>query len=298
MTAVVDRTLDLARAGRLYPAVILHGGTEEGRRAAAIELARALLCERERADDRPCGACRHCRRVVWPGEGEERFHPDFLVLGRDLKTSTSAEATRGWLKTAQVASFEARGQVFAVAEADSLSAEAGDSLLKAIEEPGLGNPRHFLLLAPSRLDLSPTLRSRSLAVFLGPAEPTDPAAVAALARAVGASVDRYAAGEGALFLLDAAMRLAAAGGEVWKDPRAEAGWTLAASAVRAAALESERSPETRRRLLELAEAILVAPPWRLRGIGAERILEGLASRHLAPLAPAARRASDAPRRSR
>lgn len=147
MTAVVDRTLDLARAGRLYPAVILHGGTEEGRRAAAIELARALLCERERADDRPCGACRHCRRVVWPGEGEERFHPDFLVLGRDLKTSTSAEATRGWLKTAQVASFEARGQVFAVAEADSLSAEAGDSLLKAIEEPGLGNPRHFLLLA-------------------------------------------------------------------------------------------------------------------------------------------------------
>lgn len=115
---------------------------------------------------------------------------------------------------------------------------------------------------------------------------------------MGASVDRYAAGEGALFLLDAAMRLAAAGGEVWKDPRAEAGWTLAASAVRAAALESERSPETRRRLLELAEAILVAPPWRLRGIGAERILEGLASRHLAPLAPAARRASDAPRRSR
>lgn len=212
---------------------------------------------------------------------------------RDLKTVTSAEAARSWLKGAQVASFEARGQVFVVAEADSLSAEAGDSLLKAIEEPGLGNPRHFLLLAPSRLDLSPTLRSRSLAVFLGPAEPGDPEAVAALAREVGASVDRFAAGEGALYLLDAANRLAAAGD--WTDPRAEAGWTLAASAARTAALEPGRAPEARRRLLELAEALLVAPPWRLRGIPAERILEGLASRHLAPLAP---RTSDAPRRSK
>lgn len=234
------------------------------------------------------------------------------MLTRDLKTVTSAEAARSWLKGAQVASFEARGQVFVVAEADSLSAEAGDSLLKAIEEPGLGNPRHFLLLAPSRLDLAPTLRSRSLAVFLGPAEPGDPEAVAALAREVGASVDRFAAGEGVHFLLDVASRLAAedereeprakgkpeasrAKGKKWDDPRAEAGWTLAASAVRAAALAPERAPETRRRLLELAEALLVAPPWRLRGIPAERILDGLASRHLAPLAP---RPSDAPRRSR
>lgn len=217
------------------------------------------------------------------------------MLTRDLKTVTSAEAARSWLKGAQVASFEARGQVFVVAEADSLSAEAGDSLLKAIEEPGLGNPRHFLLLAPSRLDLAPTLRSRSLAVFLGPAEPTDPGEVADLAAAVGASVDRFAAGEGAHLLLDVASRLVAAGEDEWKDPRAEAGWTLAASAVRGAALAAERSPEARRRLLELAEALLVAPPWRLRGIPADRIFEGLASRHLAPLA---RRPSDAPRRSK
>jgi hypothetical protein len=32
--------------------------------------------------------------------------------------------------------------------------------------------------------------------------------------------------------------------------------------------------------LALAEALLEAPAWRLRGITAERILEGLVSRHL------------------
>ncbi|HYL04621.1 MAG TPA: hypothetical protein VE075_01180, partial [Thermoanaerobaculia bacterium] len=39
--------------------------------------------------------------------------------------------------------------------------------------------------------------------------------------------------------------------------------------------------------LALAEALLTGPTMRLRGIGAERILEGLVSRHLSPLAPAA-----------
>jgi hypothetical protein len=32
--------------------------------------------------------------------------------------------------------------------------------------------------------------------------------------------------------------------------------------------------------LALAESLLEAPAWRLRGIAAERILEGLVSRHL------------------
>ena len=37
--------LDSARQGRLYPAVILDGGTAESRCRAALELSRTLLCE-------------------------------------------------------------------------------------------------------------------------------------------------------------------------------------------------------------------------------------------------------------
>ncbi len=42
--------------------------------------------------------------------------------------------------------------------------------------------------------------------------------------------------------------------------------------------------------LALAEALLTGPDMRLRGISAERILEGLVARHLSPLAPLAPRA--------
>lgn len=281
--AAVARALELVRRGRLYPSTLLHGGAEGARRAAAVEIGRALLCARDEVAERPCGECRQCRRIAWPEAGGETFHPDFAVLERDLKTSTSAEATRQWLRGAQSSPFESRGQVFVVAAADTLSAEAGDALLKAIEEPGLASPRHFLLLAPSRLDLPATLRSRSLSLFLGPSEPPDPDRLEAASAGFGAAVDRYLGGGGGLFLLDGAARLAAAGD--FSDPRAAAPWTLAACAARAAALAPGRPPEARRRLLALADALLVeAPPLRLRGIPAERILDGLVSRHLAGLA--------------
>jgi hypothetical protein len=277
----VGRAQRIAREGRLYPATILHGGNGEIRRAAALELARTLLCEREKAAERPCGACRHCRRIAWPGE-EAPFHPDFAVLERDLKTSTSAEATRDFLRAAHASPFEARGQVFVVGAAETLSSEAGDALLKAIEEPGTRSPRHFFLLAPSRLDLPATLRSRSMALFLGPAEPPEAKVVEKLAVELAASLGRFAAERNPLFLLDAAGRLAAAGD--FSDPRAEAGWLLAARVLTQAATAEGTAAGLRPRLLALAESMLEASPLRLRGIPAERILEGLVAKHLAGVA--------------
>jgi DNA polymerase-3 subunit delta' len=303
--------LETARQGRLYPAVILHGGDGEGRRRAAGELARTLLCEAP-AQRRPCGACRHCRRIDWPGEpgdaaarrerGEMAFHPDFQVLERDLKASTSVDATRELLRGAQVSPFEARGQVFVVASAESLTGEAANALLKSLEEPHVTAPRHFLLLAPSRLDLLPTLRSRSLAVFLGPALAVDPALD--LAAAFAAAADAYAETGAALHLLRAAEALAAVGAAGaagaagasggkgsgdggWDDPRSGRPWALAAAAVvrslpplapRPAPRPSRRAARAPR--LALAEALLGGPAMRMRGISADRILEGLVARHL------------------
>ena len=291
-----EGALGLARRGELYPGVILHGGSGGERRTVAGELARALLCEAA-PEARPCDACRHCLRIVLAEEGGAgasaegaAFHPDFQVLERDLKTSTSVEAVRGLLRTAQMAPFEARGQVFVVASAETLSGEAADALLKALEEPGTGAPRNYLLLAPSQFDLLPTLRSRSLAVYLGPAAPLGEAEVAPLADAVAAALAAWAEDGGTVYLLAAAEALLAAAeaaGESWSDPRASRAWSLAAAAVvRAATGEAAAAlpRRLRRPLLELAAALLEAPPWRLRGVPAERLVEGLVFRHLAATA--------------
>ncbi len=272
-----------AREGRLYPSVILYGLGLEGRQQAAVGIARTLLCASPAAA-RPCAvasegekqrACRHCRRVGWP---PEHFHPDFMVLERDLRTATSADATKSFLTAAYSAPFEARGQVFVVAEAESLTGGAADALLKLLEEPPAASPRHFLLLAASRLDLLPTLRSRSLAVYLGPSEALGDDEVAEIAESFGRSIDRFAAGPSPIHLLTAGEALASAAG--WQDPRARRPWATAAAAITRYLETAELETSLRRSLLALAMELLDAPQWRVRGITHGRILEGLLVRHL------------------
>ena len=285
-----EGALTLARRGELYPGVILHGGTAEERREVAIRIGRTLLCEPPDSADggeRPCGECRHCRRIAWPPEAGARadaegggFHPDFQVLERDLKTSTSVDATKRFLKTAQVSPFEAGGQVFVVASAESLSGEAANALLKTLEEPHTSAPRHFLLLTPSRLDLLPTLRSRCLAVFLGGAGRPDAEAVSELADELARCFRSFRESGSSAWLLAASAAIEAAAD--WSETRSGEPWALAAAAVVAARERPGVPPELSPRLLALAEALLGAPAWRLRAVPAGRILDGLLACHLVP----------------
>lgn len=285
-----DDVLRLAREERLYPAVILYGATEAARQEAALRLARVLLCEKEGAargcdpDDR--AACRHCRRIEWPAGSDASFHPDFAVLLRDLRTSTSVEATKTFLQPAYSAPYEARGQVFTIAEADTLGAGAADSLLKLLEEPPSRSPRHFLLLAASRLDLPITLRSRSLAVFLAAGDALDAQGVAALAAAMTPALDAFLEGGAAIDLFSAADHLLGGGG--FEDPRARRPWAMAAAALLDYARSKPLPIAYKRALLALAGELLDAPRWRLRGIAAGRLLEGFLARHLPAAARAAR----------
>lgn len=266
----------LARSGRLYPSLILHGGTAEARLQAAEQLARTLLCEApEHA--RPCGTCRHCRRVHVAADAEP-FHPDFALLRRDLKTSTSVEATRELLRMTQQAPFEARGQVLVIADAGSLSPEAANSLLKQLEEPPVRAPRNFLLLANVREELLPTLRSRSWSYWLGPSEAVPPEAVASVAAALREALSGMRGRPSPYDLLLAAAALEGAGG--WDDPRADRPWGVAAAAVLVCAREATAGGG-RQRLLALAEALLDGSRYRLRSIAPQRILDGLVFRHLA-----------------
>jgi hypothetical protein len=198
-------------------------------------------------------------------------------LERDLRTATSAGAPKAFLKQAYSAPFEARGQVFVITEADTLSGEAADALLKILEEPPLRTARHFLLLAGSRLDLLPTLRSRSLTLYLGSGEGFQDEMLAPLVEAFGQAMDAFFQQPSAIYLLSAATALGSAPG--WEDPRARRPWSLAAAVV---LRYLPRAPDARARrtLLEMAEALLNAPRLRLRGIPHGRILEGLLARHL------------------
>ncbi len=266
----------LARQDRLYPGLILYGADLEERQRTATELARVLLCET--SEERPCGRCRHCLRLTWPTAEQEKFHPDFHILKRDLRTATSAGATKNFLKAAYSAPFEARGQVFVISEAETLTPEAADALLKLLEEPPTRSPRHFMLLTASRLDLLPTLRSRSLSVFLGNRAHLDETQVATLTTSFGQAIAAFWADGATIHLLTAADALTHISG--WEDPRGRRPWATAAAAVLRYTADTQLATATRRALLDFAQALLDGPRLRVRGIGHGRIIEGLLSRHL------------------
>ncbi len=272
-----EHVLELVRQERLYPGVILHGGSEGARSDLAFHLARALLCG-EPADRRPCGECRHCSRVLAPEDADGRFHPDVLVVDRDLRTSTSVEAIKTMLRTVQVSPFEGRGQVFVIRSADSMTPAAANALLKSLEEPSLSAPRHFLLLTPSPSDLLPTLRSRCLSIYLGAAVATESLAnQEQLMDDIEVAIERYEQNRAGVYLIAIAELLVQAFS--WTDPRKGAPLVGAASVLLQLAKRAP-TPKRRRALLDLAHAIMDAKDLRMRSIGPTRILEATVARAL------------------
>lgn len=145
-------------------ALILEGGNAGERAAVAMWLAARLNC---REPGTPCGLCATCRQIL------EKVFLDLQYFDgglESLKVDTMREVRR-------LVGEPPRGsgtRVVILAEAQALTDEASNALLKAMEEPRPGNM--FVLLAPQRERLFATLVSRSWVLTLAWPDTTVPAA--------------------------------------------------------------------------------------------------------------------------
>lgn len=142
-------------AGDPPRSLLLEGGTVEERLTLARFWAARLMC---RETSPPCGQCRICQQVA-----EDASRDLFLLNGAEgainIDTVREVRAVLGDPPAG-------RGpRVIILAEAQALGDGAANALLKSLEEPMPGNV--FVLLAPSREILLPTLVSRSFVLTLG-----------------------------------------------------------------------------------------------------------------------------------
>ncbi len=135
--------------GRVPHALLFAGAAGIGKMLAARTLAAALLCGGGR--DEACGACQSCRMV------EQGTHPDLIVLTAD-GASLKIDQIRALQHEAALAPYYGVARVFIVEDADRLTAQAANSLLKILEEPPTGTI--FILTAASQYVLLPTIVSR------------------------------------------------------------------------------------------------------------------------------------------
>ena len=135
--------------GGMTHAWLFTGPPGSGRSVAARAFAAALECTS--AGERGCGHCEACVGAMGSG------HPDVaLIVPEGL--SISVREAREIIVRSSRAPTRGRWQVTLIEDADRLTEDASNALLKALEEPP---PRSVLLLsAPSAEDLLPTIRSR------------------------------------------------------------------------------------------------------------------------------------------
>ena len=160
-------------AGAMTHAWLFTGPPGSGRSVAARAFAAALECERPATPG--CGECSACRTVA------ARTHPDVhSVVPEGL--SIGVNEMRSVVGRAARRPSQGRWQIVVIEDADRLTEQASNALLKAVEEPSQRTV--FLLCAPSLHpdDVSVTIRSRCRLVTLR----TPPAeAVAGVLRAGG-----------------------------------------------------------------------------------------------------------------
>ncbi len=135
--------------GRVPHALLFAGPAGVGKMLTARVLATGLLCAA--AADRPCGKCPSCRQAV------QGSHPDLVTVAAD-GASLKIDQIRALQQEAALAPYYGGARVFLIEEAERLTAEAANSLLKILEEPPAGTV--FVLTAASPHALLPTIVSR------------------------------------------------------------------------------------------------------------------------------------------
>ena len=152
--SLLDYSLKTSTIAHAY---LLVGPRHVGKGTLAFNLAQALNCD---GPELPCGQCRSCQRIL---EGK---HADVTPIGLDSKTEIGIDDIRGLQRLANLPPYEGKCKVFIIDDAEYLSTEAANSLLKILEEP----PQRvvWLLLAAEEEHLLPTIISRCQRLELKP----------------------------------------------------------------------------------------------------------------------------------
>ena len=167
---------------RVSHAYLFTGPNRVGKRTLAVDFARALNCSAKDiavegwADlqpEVPCGQCSACDRIA------RSSYADVQIITSATQTSKDADVKAAQRRVmigidlikdlqadAMLEPYEGRSKVFIIDEANRMSPDASNALLKTLEEPP--NNVHIVLTSPSADLLPETIASRCHLVRLRP----------------------------------------------------------------------------------------------------------------------------------
>jgi len=162
-TSLQDVLVDLSRVGRLGHAYLVYHSEQDSAERDVRAAVQALLCTQPSPQGSACGECDACLQVLSGNhQGLTWVDPDGAsVKVAQMRSAQGADRLR---------SAGGQLQVFVVSRAERLTPEAGNAILKWVEEPG--PDRLFLLMTAALQGVLPTLRSRCMTLRLAAAPTT------------------------------------------------------------------------------------------------------------------------------
>lgn len=147
---VIFHMQNAIRQKKLSHAYLLCGETGSGKHLVAEAFAKTILCEEGGIE--ACGKCKSCKQV------ESGNHPDFHPVVREKATLGVKEIREQVTGDVQIKPYSSDYKIYLIDEAEKMTEEAQNALLKTIEEP----PAYavFLLLVSRQELLLPTVLSR------------------------------------------------------------------------------------------------------------------------------------------
>jgi len=146
---IIDKLRNIIKSNRIANAYIFAGPSDVGKEFVAINFAKALNCTEVKEDS--CDHCVSCRRI------DDENHTDVRII-RPEGAKLKIEQMRFLKRQGSYKALESEYKIYIIAEADKMTIEAANSMLKTIEEPS--GDTLFILLTSNYNSILPTIRSR------------------------------------------------------------------------------------------------------------------------------------------
>lgn len=154
-----ERMKAIANSGQCSHAYLLVGERRSGKTTLARAFAKALLCESE--GKKPCASCLSCLQA------DEGSHPDLIYVTHKNPNSVGVDDIKEGLNDDIVLKpYRSARKVYIVDEAEKMTVQAQNALLKTLEEP----PSYavIILTATTADAMLQTILSRSVLLPIHP----------------------------------------------------------------------------------------------------------------------------------
>ena len=156
---IKEHFLKAIESHRISHAYILTGEEGTGRKSIANAFAMTLLCEKGGTE--PCMVCHSCKQAL------SGNHPDLIYVTHEKPASIGVDDIREQINdTIQIRPYSSYYKIYIVDEAEKMTVQAQNALLKTIEEP----PSYavIILITTNQEAFLPTILSRCVQLKLKP----------------------------------------------------------------------------------------------------------------------------------